>query len=159
MFARILTFASALLSGAALADHKQQVSMSDGLIKVASAFTVSETVERLEDVLKAKGMKVFATIDHSKGAQSVGNSLRPTTLVIFGNPKVGSPLMVCSQTTAIDLPQKALVWEDEQGKVWLTYNSPQYMKQRHAIEGCDAVLEKVTGALAAFTNAATGNKN
>jgi uncharacterized protein (DUF302 family) len=76
-------------------------------------------------------------------------------VVIFGNPKVGTPLMQCAQSVAIDLPQKALVWEDSDGTVWLGYNDPDYLKQRHSIEGCDQVIEKVKGALAGFAKAAT----
>ncbi|GAM75409.1 inner membrane or exported protein [Vibrio ishigakensis] len=100
-------------------------------------------------------MKVFAVIDHSAGAKSVGIDLKPTELVVFGNPKVGSPLMVCEQSVAIDLPQKALIYEDESGEVWLSYNDPMYLKQRHQIEGCDEVLNKISKALANFAKAAT----
>jgi uncharacterized protein (DUF302 family) len=81
--------------------------------------------------------------------------LRPTELVIFGNPKVGAPLMQCSQTVAIDLPQKALIWQDESGQVWLTYNDPQYLAKRHEIGGCKAVLDKVRNALKNFAKTAT----
>ena len=82
-------------------------------------------------------------------------SLRPTEVVIFGNPKVGTPLMNCAQSVAIDLPQKALIWQDEAGEVWLAYNDPAYLAGRHKIEGCDEVLKKVSGALANFAAAAT----
>ncbi|KZY62858.1 DUF302 domain-containing protein [Oleiphilus sp. HI0066] len=100
-------------------------------------------------------MKVFATIRHSKGAEDVGVTINPTTLIIFGNPKVGAPLMACTQMVGIDLPQKALITQDEEGKVMLTYNDPAYLKERHEIRGCDAVLEKVRKALANFAKAAT----
>lgn len=142
-----------LTSAAAQAEHP--ATAPDGLISVGSEHSVAVTVERLKNVLSAKGMTLFATVDHAQGAASVGNPLRPTTVVIFGNPKVGSPLMGCSQTTAIDLPQKALIWEDQAGKVWFSYNDPAYLKHRHHVQGCDAVLTKVSGALAAFANAAT----
>lgn len=128
---------------------------ADGLFNVPSQHSVKFTADRLVNLLESKGMTVFARIDHAEGASKVGLDLRPTTLVIFGNPKVGSPLMQCSQTTAIDLPQKALVWQDENGKVWLSYNEPDYLKKRHQITGCDEVLGKVSGALNGFALGAT----
>lgn len=127
---------------------------ADGIISIKSTHSVSQTANKLEQVLASKGMKIFQRINHSAGAQSVGVDLRPTELIIFGNPKVGSPLMKCTQTVALDLPQKALIWQDESNQVWISYNQPVYLKQRHQIEGCDAVLEKVTGALAKLTGAA-----
>jgi uncharacterized protein (DUF302 family) len=128
---------------------------ADGLISVKSAHDVKTTADRLESTLKAKGMRVFIRIDHAQGAQAVGQSLRPTELVVFGNPKVGTPLMQCAQSVAIDLPQKALIWEDAAGQVWLAYNDPRYLEGRHAIEGCGEVLQKVEKALANFAKAAT----
>ena len=127
----------------------------DGLISVKSAHDVKTTADRLESTLKQKGMKVFIRINHAQGARSVGKDLRPTELVIFGNPKVGTPLMQCQQQVAIDLPQKALIWEDEQGHVWLSYNNPDYLVKRHAIDGCAEVVKKVKGALSKFAKAAT----
>ena len=94
------------------------VSAEPGLNNLKSPHDVKNTADRLEAVLKEKGMTVFLRINHSKGARKVGEKLRPTELVIFGNPKVGTPLMQCSQTVAIDLPQKALIWQDEGGQVW-----------------------------------------
>ena len=126
-----------------------------GVISVKSARNVGDTADRLESVLKSKGMKVFIRIDHAKGAQSVGKKLRPTQVVIFGNPKVGTPLMQCNQTVAIDLPQKALIWEDEKGQVWLSYNDPKYLAARHEITSCDKVIKKIEGALMNFAKAAT----
>lgn len=126
-----------------------------GLINVKSAHNVKETTDRLEKALNAKGMTVFIRINHAEGAQKVGKSLRPTELVIFGNPKVGTPLMQCSQSVAIDLPQKALIWEDEKGTVWYSFNDPGYLAQRHGLAGCDAVLKKVGTALNNFAAAAT----
>ena len=125
-----------------------------GLISVKSAHDVKNTADRLETVLKEKGMNVFGRINHTEGARKVGQELRPTELVIFGNPKVGTPLMQCGQTVAIDLPQKALIWQDENGQVWLTYNDPQYRSTRHGIDGCKAVLDKVKNALKNFAQAA-----
>ncbi len=127
----------------------------NGLVNVKSAHSVKDTADRLEKALTTKGMTVFIRIDHAAGAKKVGLSLPPTELVIFGNPKVGTPLMQCSRSVAIDLPQKALIWEDDQGQVWLTYNDPAYLATRHAITGCEAVLEKVGSALQNFAAAAT----
>ena len=100
-------------------------------------------------------MNVFARIDHAAGAAKADLELRPTQVLVFGNPKVGTPLMKCSQSIAIDLPQKMLAWEDESGQVWLGYNDPQYLRSRHASEGCDKVFEKVAGALSKFAAAAS----
>ena len=128
---------------------------NNGLISVKSAHDVKTTADRLETVLKKKGMTVFNRIDHAKGAKSVGNDLRPTELVIFGNPKIGSVLMQCAQTIAIDLPQKALIWQDGGGQVWLSYNEPTELAKRHRLPGCEKVIQKVTGALGNFAKAAT----
>jgi len=127
----------------------------NGMVHIASANDFDTTVSKLNQALEAKGMKVFATIPHSEGAKSAGVDIKPTTLVIFGNPKVGAPLMACTQMVGIDLPQKALITEDDQGKVTFTYNDPAYLKERHEIEGCDEVLKKVTKALQGFARAAT----
>lgn len=127
-----------------------------GIISVKSTHSVEETADRLETVLKSKGMNVVARIKHSEAAMKVGMTLRPTELLIFGNPKVGTPLMQCAQSVALDLPQKALIWEDESGLVWISYNDPQYLAERHNIEGCDEVLAKVKAALSNFANAAAG---
>ena len=131
------------------------VSAEPGLINLKSPHDVKNTADRLETVLKEKGMTVFLRINHSEGARKVGKKLRPTDLVIFGNPKVGAPLMLCGQTVAIDLPQKALIWQDENGQVWLTYNDPQYLAARHGIDGCKGVLDNVQNALKNFAQAAT----
>jgi len=128
---------------------------ADGLIAIKSSHDVKTTADKLESVLKEKGMTVMARVNHQQGAEKAGLALRPTEVVIFGNPKVGTPLMQCAQSVAIDLPQKALIWEDANGEVWLGYNDPQYLKGRHDIEGCDEVLDKVSGALGNFAKAAT----
>ena len=130
-------------------------SAESGLITVKSSHDVKITADRLETVLKEKGMTVFIRINHSEGARKAGKKLRPTELVIFGNPKVGTPLMQCGQTIAIDLPQKALIWQDETEQVWLAYNDPQYLAKRHGIDGCGPVLSKVQNALKNFAQAAT----
>lgn len=126
----------------------------DGLISIKSAHDVKATADRLENVLKQKGMNVFIRINHAAGARKVGKNLRPTELVVFGNPKVGTPLMQCNQSVAIDLPQKALVWQDEKDQVWLTYNDPNYLAQRHGLDKCTEVIKKVAKALSNFARAA-----
>ena len=127
----------------------------DGLINVKSPYDVKATADRLENVLKQKGMNVFIRINHAAGARKVGKNLRPTELVVFGNPKVGTPLMQCNQSVAIDLPQKALIWQDEKDQVWLTYNDPNYLAQRHGLDQCTEVIKKVAKALSNFARAAT----
>jgi uncharacterized protein (DUF302 family) len=103
----------------------------DGLITIPGNDSVDGTVERLEGILKANGVKVFALVDHSGEAAKVGANMPPTKLLIFGSPKAGTPLMLASPKIAIDLPLKILVWEDAEGKVWLSYNSPAYLRERH----------------------------
>ena len=127
----------------------------NGVISVKSSHEVKATADRLENTLKQKGMTVFIRINHAAGAQKVGKKLRPTELVVFGNPKVGTPLMLCSQSMAIDLPQKALIWEDQEGTVWFSYNDPNYLVERHGITGCAEVIKKLEKALSNFVKAAT----
>jgi uncharacterized protein (DUF302 family) len=105
--------------------------MASGVIDVSSRYSVPETLARLQSILKEKNIAVFALIDHSGEAEKAGLTMRPTQLLIFGNPKSGTPLMVAAPRLAIDLPLKALAWQDEQGKVWLSYNSPEYLRERH----------------------------
>jgi uncharacterized protein (DUF302 family) len=125
----------------------------EGLIAVKSAHSAKDTMDRLESAVKQKGLNVFARIDHAAGAAKIGKKLRPTELLIFGNPQGGTPFMECGQTVAIDLPLKALVWQDESGQVWLGYNDPAYLAARHGVAQCPAVagLKK---ALAAFVQQA-----
>jgi uncharacterized protein (DUF302 family)/uncharacterized membrane protein YidH (DUF202 family) len=103
----------------------------DGLVTKASNHSVDQTLEKLESMLRAKGVKIFAVVDHSGEAEKVGIKMPPTKLLIFGNPKAGTPLMLAAPSSAIDLPLKILIWADVQGKVWVTYNSPAYLQQRH----------------------------
>ena len=131
------------------------VAASDGMVHVASAFNVKETAERMENILKEKGMTVFNRIKHSEGAAKVGIELRGTELILFGNPKAGSPLMKCQQTVAIDLPQKALIWEDDKANVWISYNDPRYLEKRHNISGCEEAISKIEKALAGITKSAS----
>lgn len=105
----------------------------EGLITIPSSFTAAETMDRLEAGIKAKGIGVFARIDHASGAAKAGLSLRPTELLIFGKAEGGTPLMQSNQTAGIDLPLKALVWQDASGKVWLSYNDPAWLAKRHAV--------------------------
>jgi uncharacterized protein (DUF302 family) len=143
----ILTFALLLLGINAWAGPK-------GFVSKPSRYSVQETVDRLVSVLQSKGMTVFARIDHAAEAEKVGLKMRPTQLLIFGNPKGGTPLMVAAPSVAIDLPFKALAWEDAGGKVWLGFNSPEYLKERHRIEGKDEPFHALEKALDALTNEA-----
>lgn len=123
------------------------VSAEESLIKYESTYSVKETADRFESIAKSKGFTLFLRVDHQKNAKSVNMDLRPTEVIIFGNPRVGTLLMQCEQEVAIDLPQKVLVTQDEYQKVWLSYNNPKYLKERHDIEGCDIALDKVSNAL------------
>jgi len=116
---------------AAAADNA--VMKENGIIDIASNHSVDETVEKLKGILQAKGITLFALVDHSGEAAKAGMKMRPTKLFIFGNPKGGTPVMLAAPSSAIDLPLKILVWEDNQGKVWITYNSPGYLQERHNI--------------------------
>lgn len=108
--------------------------MSDhGLVNVSSPYSVDETLKRLQTVLANRGVQIFALVDHSGEAAKAGMTMPPTKLLIFGNPKAGTPLMLASPSVAIDLPLKALVWQDGNGKVSITYNSPEYLRDRHTI--------------------------
>ena len=121
-----------------------------GLVRVRSCHSVQETVQRLQAAFVGKGMQVFAVIDHSGEAEKVGLKMRPTKVLIFGSPKGGTPLMVAAPSLAIDLPMKALVAEDTEGEVWVTYNSPEYLQERHGVPadliknlaGAGALIEK-----------------
>ena len=123
---------------------------ADGLTSLPSSFGSKETMDRLEAEIKAKGLTVFARIDHAAGAAQVGLPLRPTELLIFGNAQGGTPLMQANQTIGIDLPLKALVFEDAGGKVWLSYNDPRWLAKRH---GLGAEVARTVDALAAVLNA------
>ena len=126
---------------------------ADGLIAVKSTRDVDATVTRIEGLLKTRGQTVFARIDHAAGAAKIGKILRPTQVIVFGNPVGGTPLMECAQTMGIDLPQKMLVWEDEKGQVWAGYNDPAYLLQRHGVNNC-AATDNVRKALAGLLEAA-----
>ncbi|GAA3916436.1 DUF302 domain-containing protein [Litoribacillus peritrichatus] len=124
---------------------------TDGIVTLKSDYSVEETADRFESIIQKKGLTLFNRIDHAKNAEVAGHTLRPTQLLIFGNPKVGTPLMQCSQSIAIDLPQKVLIYKDESNQVRLSYNDPSYLKQRHQLKGCDAVIKKISKVLAALS--------
>jgi uncharacterized protein (DUF302 family) len=105
----------------------------NGIINLPSNHSVDKTVEKLREILRAKGVTVFALVDHSGEAEKAGLKMPPTKLVIFGNPKAGTPVMLSVPSSALDLPLKILIWEDAQGKVWVTYNSPAYLQERHSL--------------------------
>lgn len=114
-----------------------------GLVQVASNFSVAETGDRLEALLAERRLNLVTRVDHARNAASVGKDLRDTQLFIFGNPNVGTPLMQCNQTVGIDLPQKMLIWQDATEQVWLAYNDPQYLMSRHTLSACEPILERI----------------
>ena len=126
---------------------------ADGLVSIASPHSATDTMNKLEATVKQRGLNVFARIDHAAGAARVGKTLRPTELLIFGNPQGGTPLMECAQTTGIDLPLKALVWQNEAGKVMLSYNDPAYLAKRHGTASCP-VVENLSKALSGIAQEA-----
>lgn len=130
---------------------------TDGLTIIASKFGPKETMDRLEAEVKRKGLTIFARIDHAAGAAAIGMQLRPTELLIFGNARGGTPLMQANQVTGIDLPLKALVWQDEAGIIWLGYNEPAWIAARHHAGAAAAAstVQTLTGALEVFAKAAT----
>ena len=128
---------------------------AQGLTTIRSSFGPQDTMNRLEAAVKAKGMTVFARIDHAAGAAEAGLSLRPTAVLMFGNAKAGTPLMQSVQTIGIDLPLKALVWQDMSGDTWLSYNDPVWLALRHGLGGTETVVGMMTAALDAVAKAAT----
>jgi uncharacterized protein (DUF302 family) len=125
---------------------------AEGMVAVESPYDAETTMNRLEEQVQARDLEVFARIDHAAGAEKVGKTLRPTELLIFGNPKAGTPLMECAQSFGIDLPVKALVWEDADGQVWLGWNDPAFLAKRHGVPECPPV-EKLQGALQGLADA------
>lgn len=140
-------------AGVKLKDTKKFEPRS-GLVRMRSQHGVAETMDKLQAALEAKGVTIFARIDHAEGAKQAKLKLRPTQVLIFGNPKLGTPLMQASQTAAIDLPQKALVYEDHLGSVYVVYNDPHYLALRHGISEQHEGLQKVKIALDGFTKSA-----
>jgi uncharacterized protein (DUF302 family) len=129
----------------------------EGLTSIRSRFGPKETMDRLETEIRAQKMEIFARIDHAAGAAEVGLMLRPTELIIFGNPRGGTPLMQSVQTVGIDLPLKVLVWEDASGTTWLSYNEPSWIAQRHGVANAEPVVSKMSAALSAMSRKATEN--
>jgi len=126
----------------------------EGLTSIESTFGPKETMDRLEAEIHQKGMNVFARIDHAAGAAEAGLTLRPTELIIFGNARGGTPLMESSQTVGIDLPLKALVWEDASGKTWISYNEPGWIAQRHGLANAQPVITKMADLLSMISRKA-----
>ena len=135
------------------------VQAKDNLVVKQSAHSVAYTLDRLESILKKRGLTIFARVDHAAGAKKAGMDMKPTELLIFGNPKMGTPLMQSNRRIGIDLPIKVLAWEDEKSVVWIAYNDPAYLKSRHAIADKDPVFGKLTGALGKLTDAAIAKAN
>lgn len=125
----------------------------EGLTTIPSSFGPKETMGRLEAGIRAQGMQIFVRIDHAAGAAAVGLDLRPTEVVLFGNARAGTPLMQLEQTLGIDLPLKALVWQDATGKTWLSYDEPQWLVQRHGIgDQAERIVERMAAALGKVAN-------
>jgi uncharacterized protein (DUF302 family) len=127
---------------------------NNGLVLVESSFNPEETIGRLRAEIHSKGLTVFAQIDHAAGAREVGMELRPTTLIIFGNARGGTPLMQSVPTAGIDLPLKALIWEDAAGKTWISYNDPGWIAKRHAVTNAESMVTKLGELLSAMTSSA-----
>ena len=144
---------SKLLAAFACASLVSVANSADGLISLKSPHSAKATMDRMEVEVKSRGLNVFARIDHSAGAAKIGKTLRPTEVLIFGNPQGGTPFMECAQTVGIDLPLKALVWEDASAQVWLGYNDPEFLAKRHAVATCP-VAGNLSKALAGISAAA-----
>ena len=141
-------------NSAAIKDMTTSIDGKKGLVTLQSNHSVKDTADKLVSIIESKGMKVFARVDHQKNAQGVDLTLRPTQVIMFGNPTAGTPLMNCEQSVAIDLPQKILISEDTDKKVWLSYNHPEYLKTRHNIKGCDTEIANIAKALNGVSKAA-----
>ena len=126
----------------------------EGLTSIQSSFAPKATMDRLDAEIRAKGLNVFARIDHASGAAEVGLTLAPTELIIFGNARGGTPLMQSVQTIGIDLPLKALVWQDASGKTWLSYNEPRWIAQRHGVANAEQVVSRMNALLTAMARKA-----
>jgi uncharacterized protein (DUF302 family) len=129
---------------------------TEGLTTILSRLGPKETMDRLDVEVRAQGLQVFARIDHSAGAAKVGLELRPTEVIIFGNARGGTPLMQSAQTVGIDLPLKALVWQDAANKTWISYNEPSWIAQRYGLTNADTIVTKMAAMLSAVTSKAAG---
>jgi uncharacterized protein (DUF302 family) len=132
------------------------LSSIEGLTSIPGGLGPKETMDRLEDEIRAKGLMIFARIDHAAGAEEVGLPLAPTNLIIFGNARGGTPLMQSVQTVGIDLPLKILVWQDAANNTWLSYNEPRWIAQRHGVAGVESTIDKMADLLAAIAREASG---
>ena len=141
-----------ILTALALAVPFAAAQSAEGLVQLESPHSAGDTMDRLESLVRERGLNVFARIDHAAGAARVGHALRPTEVLIFGSPEGGTPFMECAQTVGIDLPLKALVWEDSAARVWLGYNDPGFLAQRHEAADCPAAGE-LQDALAGLARA------
>jgi uncharacterized protein (DUF302 family) len=151
-----VTRRAVFVSGAVICLWGVQAMAAEGLTTVKSGYDPKETMDRLEADVRAKGLTVFARIDHTAGATAVGLTLRPTELMIFGNASGGTPLMQAAQTIGIDLPLKALVWQDASGTAWLSYNDPAFLARRHGVEGEENMtINAMAAALEAIVSKAT----
>lgn len=150
----VIVLASVILTTPTLATpvagQEEGTTMDDGLITVSSAHSVDDTAERLQAALEERGLTVFGVVDHAANAAGADLELPPTTLILAGNPNLGTPLMQRSRSFAVDLPQKFLVWEDDAGDVHITYNDPQHLADRHGVTDQDEIIETITNALANF---------
>lgn len=156
----LLSFAvagvAAVLSGCASMAPPANPQGVQGMTAVKSIHSAKATMDKFEEAVKAASMNVFARVDHAAGAQRIGKTLRPTEVLIWGSPPGGTPMMECAQTVGIDLPQKALVWQDAKGDVYLGWNDPAYLVNvRHNTPGCEAVSANVGKAIAGFAKKAT----
>ena len=133
-------------------------SAAEGMVNLESQFSVAKTAERLEKIFNKKGVTIFNRVKHSDAAAKIGVSLNETELFVFGNPKLGSPLMKCKQSIAIDLPQKALIWQDQSKKVWISYNDINYIAKRHNVKGCEEIISKIEKVLSKLTKSAAQSK-
>ena len=150
MFRYLFLALSLFVAPLAMADN--------GLITKQSNYSVTETIDRLEAALKKKGITIALRWSHSERSEAAGIPLRPTELLIFGNPKLGSHMFTSDQRAGIDLPMKALAWQDAEGKVWLSYNDPQYIADRHHIEDRAKIVAKMSGALNKMSDIAVGRQ-
>jgi uncharacterized protein (DUF302 family) len=130
----------------------------EGLASIQSSFGPKATMDRLDAEIRAKGLSVFARIDHAAGAAKVGLTLQATELIIFGNARGGTPLMQSAQTVGIDLPLKILVWQDAANNTWLSYNEPSWIAQRHGVTGAESTIDKMADLLKAIAREASGSR-
>ena len=131
---------------------------ANGTIKMQSAHDAATTLDRLEAIFKDKGITVFARVDHADGAMKIGEDMAPTQLLLFGNPKLGTPLMKVNREAGFDLPMKALAWTDDAGKTWLAVTDPAVLKARYGLDDAAPVIEKMTGAVTAMGKKATSKE-